>query len=909
MKDLSLKARIYVLASILAGSIVLLLNLFAFDERSTWEMLALSLVASLSLIFKVEGSTNRSHYNISFLVYAFSFVVIGAPATMLVILFSNLVEWIWHKYPWYIQSFNIAVYLLSLQGAEVASRVINPPGDLLTLSGVLALLTAMGVFTLINHLGIGLVVWLARGENFSVSGVFTLFPIMLDWILLVMGVSNALVWEQYPLAIILTLLPLYLIFATLKVPALERQSEIDPKTGLFNPKFFDRAIANELNRANRFDRPLTVVMADMDLLRHINNTYGHLAGDEILIGVANIFKQSIREYDVVARFGGEEYVVLMPETAPQQAFFRVEMIREEIERAEFTIPTSVTPIKVTMSFGVAGRESYNQAASDIIHNADAALYHAKLRGRNRTYIYTPDGYENFFKGSAEESAQTGPAAVLETHASDPASYAQPDGIPPMAKTALNEEPASPEAEQTEEVQKTTMKPGKARPKWAVDAYISGLALIAVLLFAWLYRPPAVVDWFGLGIFSVLVILTEWMAVDIYVRNTAVSTSAAPILAGTLLYGPVGALVLSVSFSLVALVKHRSRFNRFIFNASNQMIAGLTYTGLIAFAGSAFTVWPAPVQLLLTVFSAFIVYILTTAPIALAMDLDLGLPFRQVWQEQFSWLAPYYVTMGLIAYAFIFSYQNAGLLGVLVILVPLLLLRLSQKQYIDRTKVIVNELKEKNLKLERNAEEIIRLNEGLLNTLAELIDVRDPYVLGHSKQVAYLSVRIAQKMGLPHKQVDQLRKAGLLHDIGKLGISESILLKPTHLDPDEYDIVRGHAILGSEILKTSHGLSNLVPIVRHHHERFDGSGYPDQLKSNNIPISSRIIAVADAFEAMASDRPYRKALGFDQILAELQRNSGSQFDPLIVKAFIDIIQTEGEKIMINSIGRSTVDTRI
>jgi diguanylate cyclase (GGDEF)-like protein/putative nucleotidyltransferase with HDIG domain len=724
-----------------------------------------------------------------------------------------------------------------------------------------------------------------------------------------MGVSNALVWKEYPFASILTLIPLYLIYATLKVPALERQSETDPKTGLFNPKYFDRAIANELNRANRFDRPLTVVMADLDLLRHINNTYGHLAGDEVLIGVANIFKQSIREYDVVARFGGEEYVVLMPETTPQQAFFRVEMIREAIERAEFTVPTSVTPIKITMSFGVAGRESYNQAASDIVHNADAALYHAKLKGRNRTYIYTPDGYDNFFRGVTEETAQPAPAAVLETHAPGPESYAQPERIPPPVPTALNEEATSNGAESSEEAPNPAAQAVKSRPKWAVDVYIGGLALIATLLFAWLYRPVQAFDWLGLGIFSVLVILTEWMAVDIYVRSTAVSTSAAPILAGTLLYGPVGALVLSVSFALVALVKHRSRLSRFIFNASNQMIAGLIYTGLIMFSGAVFTAWSAPVQLLLTVFSSFVVYVLTTAPIAIAMDLDVGLPFRQVWQEQFSWLAPYYVTMGLIAYAFIFSYQNAGLMGVLVILVPLLLLRLSQKQYIDRTKVIVNELKEKNLKLERNTEEIIRLNEGLLNTLAELIDVRDPYVLGHSKQVAYLSVRIAQKMGLPLKQIDQLRKAGLLHDIGKLGISESILLKPTRLNPDEYDIVRGHAVLGSEILKTSHGLTSLVPIVRHHHERFDGTGYPDRLNSHDIPIASRIIAVADAFEAMASDRPYRKALGFDQILTELQRNSGSQFDPLIVKALIDIIRTEGETVLINSIGKSSVDTRI
>ena len=110
-------------------------------------------------------------------------------------------------------------------------------------------------------------------------------------------------------------------------------------------------LTKELDRANRFDRPLSIIMLDLDLLRNINNTYGHLAGDEVLIGIARILKQSVREYDVVARFGGEEFAIMLPETTIQQSFERAEIIRHAIEGIEFTIPTSVTPIKATISLG------------------------------------------------------------------------------------------------------------------------------------------------------------------------------------------------------------------------------------------------------------------------------------------------------------------------------------------------------------------------------------------------------------------------------------------------------------------------------------------------------------------------------------------------------------------------------
>ena len=146
----------------------------------------------------------------------------------------------------------------------------------------------------------------------------------------------------------------------------------------------------ELNRANRFDRPLAIIMADLDLLRNINNTYGHLAGDEVLIGVARVLKQSMREYDVVSRFGGEEFAILLPETSLMDAYAKAEKIRKTIENTELVVLTDLTSVRATMSFGVACREHQNQTQDEIIRHADAALYQSKVSGRNRVYIYTGD---------------------------------------------------------------------------------------------------------------------------------------------------------------------------------------------------------------------------------------------------------------------------------------------------------------------------------------------------------------------------------------------------------------------------------------------------------------------------------------------------------------------------------------
>lgn len=183
---------------------------------------------------------------------------------------------------------------------------------------------------------------------------------------------------------------LFQIFTTfaLQIPALQRKAEIDAKTGLFNARYFSQALEKELARPERFDRPLTVVMADLDDLRHINNTYGHIAGDAVINGIAHLAQKSLRDYDIVARFGGEEFAILMPETTPEQAQPRIEALRAAIEAAKFEAPAAHTAIKATLSFGIAGREKTAQKADEILHNADLAAYQAKQQGRNRIHIYS-----------------------------------------------------------------------------------------------------------------------------------------------------------------------------------------------------------------------------------------------------------------------------------------------------------------------------------------------------------------------------------------------------------------------------------------------------------------------------------------------------------------------------------------
>lgn len=183
------------------------------------------------------------------------------------------------------------------------------------------------------------------------------------------------------------------------------------------------------------------------------------------------------------------------------------------------------------------------------------------------------------------------------------------------------------------------------------------------------------------------------------------------------------------------------------------------------------------------------------------------------------------------------------------------------------------------------ENIQKVYLSTIEVLATAIDAKDPYTQGHSRRVTQYSVAIAEEMNLSPKEIEDIRYAGLLHDVGKIGIKDSIIRKPGRLTDEEYAIIKKHPAIGAKILRPVDFLADKIPGVLHHHEYYDGRGYPDHLTGENIPLAGRIICVADAFDAMTTNRPYRKGLTVKTAVGELKKFSGKQFDPECVDAFL------------------------
>ena len=206
---------------------------------------------------------------------------------------------------------------------------------------------------------------------------------------------------------------------------------------------------------------------------------------------------------------------------------------------------------------------------------------------------------------------------------------------------------------------------------------------------------------------------------------------------------------------------------------------------------------------------------------------------------------------------------------------------------DRTK----QLAEKHQQLRTAYVQTIR-------ALSEAVDAKDAYTRGHSERVGVYASKIAREMNFPKDVIERVYIAGLLHDVGKIGVRDAVITKPERLTPEEYQEIKQHPEIGFRILEPVEFLRDVAPCVRHHHEWFDGSdrGYPDRLRGDQIPLPSRIILVADTVEAMTSDRPYRKALSLEAVISEIHQYTGTQFDPKVTEPFLRLIEREGESFI-------------
>ena len=217
---------------------------------------------------------------------------------------------------------------------------------------------------------------------------------------------------------------------------------------------------------------------------------------------------------------------------------------------------------------------------------------------------------------------------------------------------------------------------------------------------------------------------------------------------------------------------------------------------------------------------------------------------------------------------------------------------------DMNRNLEDKVRERTKQLALKHHELRTAYVQTVGALAEAVDAKDAYTRGHSERVGVYASKIAREMGFTKGFIERVYIAGLLHDVGKIGVRDCVITKPDKLTPDEYEEIKQHPEIGAKILEPVDFLADIAPCVRHHHEWFDGStrGYPDRLRGDTIPLPSRVILVADTVEAMTSDRPYRKALPLETVISEVVKYSGSQFDPSCAEAFLRVLDREGESFI-------------
>jgi putative nucleotidyltransferase with HDIG domain len=270
----------------------------------------------------------------------------------------------------------------------------------------------------------------------------------------------------------------------------------------------------------------------------------------------------------------------------------------------------------------------------------------------------------------------------------------------------------------------------------------------------------------------------------------------------------------------------------------------------------------------------------------------------VWKERFSWLLPHYAAFGAMGAAIALAYEAIGFFGLAVFALPLLLMRKTMQAYLGHTQKSAQQLRKaaetirnQNVSLEQANRLLKERSTAAMESLSATVDARDAYTAGHSRRVQQLALAVGRELGLSHAELEVLGYAALFHDIGKLAIPDTVLLKPAHLTGAEWSLMQRHAAEGARIIDRLGFLTDAVPAIRHHHERFDGRGYPDGLAGEEIPLGARIIHAADALDSMLTTRIYRGARPAHEALEELERGSGSQFCPRCVGALRRLLRAE------------------
>jgi len=613
----------------------------------------------------------------------------------------------------------------------------------------------------------------------------------------------------------------------------------DRLTGLLNQRAFSARAEEELSRGLRFGRPVTLAIIMVDGAPAIRERYGRRGADLALAHIAEALRGQSRTYDLLARLDDAHFAMLLPETTRDEAS------------------------KVTNRIGMA------LAASPLtLPDEERAL----------TLGVTVELTEYPTEGLTLQPLSTRPQRATTVR--------RYGALALLAKRLVNIRPYRHQA--TAPAQTNTL----------VLGFITLIWIATFTLFIATMSPIPQELWGSFALMIGIGTVSRAVRVNLYGRSS-ISNHFVAIMAGSILFGPTGAMILAAIIGLY----HRpwtgvNRKN--IFDAGSYALIA----GVLSLLEPALKYYlPGEMWLHLPLIGqglilGIVCYALNAGTLITVIALTSRLNPYSLWRQEFAWFVPYTLIFGVLAVFMVQSSLAFGPLGLLVFAAPAFMILLATKQYIDQTKtnvVALNEahqrLSELNGQLSASVDELQQAYTATLEAFSGMLDARDSETEGHSKRVVRCVLAIGKEMALTAAEMSSLEVGALLHDIGKVGVSDQILRKNGPLSDEEWVEMRKHPEIGYGLTSRISFLDHALPIVRHHHERWDGNGYPDGLFGENIPLAARIFSVADSFDAMVSDRPYRRGMPLDRIVEELQRGAGKQFDPHVVAVFLTLLADE------------------
>ena len=522
----------------------------------------------------------------------------------------------------------------------------------------------------------------------------------------------------------------------------------DPLTGLLNRRGFYRQAKREVSRAKRYEHPLSLIMIDIDYFKQVNDDFGHDIGDQVIQSLGRQCMSVIRSTDLSCRFGGEEFVILLPESKPEIAWEVAERLRREI--ANMTTSTNKGVVSVTISIGITFLDNCDEqddsriALERMLSQADQALYSSKIKGRNQITVWDSD--------LANKSANNIAADSYEYF---------------MLAETLHQREA--ELKWVENSRKITEEHLASILQNASEAIISVNELDRIMVFN-----RSAENMFGYNSEDVL--------------------------------GKSIRLVFPEEEDLVNWELHLNHHQETEFVVSERKVYSIK------------------------------------------CKCGNSLPVEA-------------------------SHSGFNINGQTIY--TIILTDITKRQQAEE------QVKQYNLELSNAYDETIA-------GLAAALELRDIETLGHSQRVVEMTLDLARVMQVDEDRLVHVRRGALLHDIGKLSVPDDILFKPDKLTPDEWVIMKRHPTIAYELLEGIKFLKPALDIPHYHHERWDGKGYPDGLKGDEIPLFARIFSVVDVWDALRSQRPYRAAWPFAKCRIHILEESGSHFDPKVVSAFLELL---------------------